>query len=143
MTTSSPHKSAARPLSPHLQVYRPQITSVMSITHRATGVALALGSLLLVAWLWAAAYNENYYLFWQHIAAQWWANLLLAGWTFSLYYHLANGIRHLFWDMGKGFALPNVTRSGVLVVLFAVAATFGTWVFITHSITGRLPYDLL
>lgn len=133
---------AARPLSPHLQVYRPQITSVMSITHRATGVALSLGSLLLVAWLWAVAYNEDYFIFWQELASQWWAHLMLAGWTFAVYYHLANGIRHLFWDMGKGFDLKNVTRSGLLVVLVAAGGTLATWLFITSTLKGKTLYEL-
>ncbi len=142
MTTSSPKKAAPRPLSPHLQVYKPQITSVMSIAHRLTGFALSVGTLLFVAWLWSAAYNEDYYLFWQKLASQWWAHLLLAGWTFAIYYHLCNGIRHLFWDMGRGFDLKNVTRSGLLVVLVAITATLMTWLFITKTLTGRVPYDL-
>ena len=140
MTTSSVSK---RPLSPHLQVYRPQITSVMSITHRATGVALSIGTLVLVAWLWSAAYSPDYFNFWQHIATKWWAHVVLSGWTFAIYYHLANGIRHLFWDMGKGFSLTNVTRSGLVVLLFATASTVITWSVITHSITGRYPYEIL
>ena len=139
MTTTPASK---RPLSPHLQVYRPQITSVMSITHRATGVALSLGSVLLAAWLWGVAYSQEYFDFWVEIGSEWWAQILLAGWTFAIYYHLANGIRHLFWDMGKGFALANVTRSGLLVVFFATFATFATWMCITKTLTGHYPYDL-
>lgn len=138
-----PATKPKRPLSPHLQVYRPQITSVMSITHRATGVALSVGTLLLVAWLWAAAYSDEYFTFWQTISAHWAARIALAGWTFAIYYHLANGIRHLFWDMGRGFDLKNVTRSGLLVVLFAVCATLCTWSLVTKSITGHYPYDIL
>lgn len=116
-----------RPLSPHLQVYKPQITSVMSITHRATGVFLSIGSLLLVAWLYAAAYNDSYFNtlngYFSHIIGQ----IALGAWTLAFYYHLGNGIRHMFWDMGRGFELKNVTRSGLLVILFAVLATAATW----------------
>ena len=123
-----------RPLSPHLQVYRPQITSVMSITHRATGFFLSIGTLFLVAWLWAAAYDGEYFAFWQMAAKHWVGQLALLGWTFAFFYHLCNGIRHLFWDMGKGYELANVTRSGILVILTASIMTVLTWYFIATEI---------
>lgn len=123
-----------RPLSPHLQVYRPQITTVLSILHRITGFALSVGSLLLVAWLWAAAYNGDYYVFWQEAASHWAGKTLLVGWSFAFYYHLGNGIRHMFWDMGRGFDLQNVTRSGIAVVAFAFVMTGITWIIICNEI---------
>ncbi len=123
-----------RPLSPHLQIYRPQITSVMSITHRASGVFLSLGTLFLVAWLWAAAYDQSYFEFWQELAVSTLGMLVLGGWTFAFFYHLGNGIRHLFWDMGRGFDLKNVTRSGLAVIAFALIMTAISWVFICDKI---------
>ena len=86
-----------RPLSPHLQVYKPQWTSVLSILHRITGVALAAGTLLLVWWLAAAASSADYFAWVQGFMASWAGIVLLMGWAFALYYHLCNGIRHLFW----------------------------------------------
>lgn len=123
-----------RPLSPHLQIYRPQITSVMSITHRATGIFLSFGTLFLVAWLWAAAYDQSYFEFWQEIAVTTLGMLMLGGWTFAFFYHLGNGIRHLFWDMGKGFDLKNVTRSGIVVIVFAFGMTAISWFFICNKL---------
>jgi len=125
-----------RPLSPHLQIYKPQISSVLSIFHRITGAALAAGTLVLVAWLWAAAYDGEYFADWQSFFGHWLGQVLLIGWTFALSYHFANGIRHLFWDMGKGFELQNMARSGIAVVLFAAAATAGIWVALFNHISG-------
>jgi len=123
-----------RPLSPHLQIYRPQITSVLSITHRMTGVFLSIGSVFLAAWLWAAAYSEGYYLFWQSIIVEWYGIAALVAWTLAFYYHLCNGIRHLFWDMGRGFSIPNVTRSGIAVIVFAITLTALTWYNIVNEV---------
>lgn len=125
-----------RPLSPHLQIYKPQITSMMSITHRATGAFLSMGTLLLVAWLWSAAYSDEYYNCIMSMLNHWIGRLALVGWTFAMFYHLANGIRHLFWDMGRGFDLQNVNRSGVIVILFASAMTVVTWLCILDKTTG-------
>ncbi|MBN8530286.1 MAG: succinate dehydrogenase, cytochrome b556 subunit [Alphaproteobacteria bacterium] len=122
-----------RPLSPHLSIYRPQITSVLSISHRITGVFLALGTLLLTAWLWSAAYEPTWFTCITQLMSHWLGMLLLAGWTFALYFHLSNGIRHLFWDMGKGFEIPTVTKTGVAVVIAAVLLTAGTWVYALNN----------
>jgi succinate dehydrogenase / fumarate reductase cytochrome b subunit len=116
-----------RPLSPHLQVYRPQITSVLSITHRATGVALAAGALLLTYWLTSAAYgpeafNETHAFFGTVIG-----RILLLGFTFAFFYHLCNGIRHLFWDAGKGYDIDTLRASGIAVVVAAVCLTLLGW----------------
>lgn len=115
-----------RPLSPHLQVYRPQITSILSITHRLTGVALAGGILVLTYWLTAATYGADAYATAMAVIGSWIGHVVLWGLLFSLYYHLANGVRHLMWDAGAGFDLPSVRRTGVLVIVFAVAMTAAT-----------------
>ena len=119
--------SLERPLSPHLQVYRLPLTALTSISHRITGVALSLGTLLLISWLWAVAYDGEYYALWQSVASHWAAKLVMIGWTFAVFYHLGNGIRHLFWDVGRGFDISNATRSGLMVILFAFAMTFAVW----------------
>ena len=119
-----------RPTSPHLTIYRPQISSVLSISHRITGVALYVGTALMVLWLWSAAYAPEYYAQLHTLLASRFGQLLLIGWTAAFYYHLANGIRHLFWDMGKGLALPQANASGWMVLLFTLVATLFTWGFI-------------
>ena len=117
-----------RPLSPHLQVYRPQFTSVLSILHRITGIALAVGTLLLVWWLIAAAAGPTEFATVQNFIGSVVGRILLLGWSFALYYHLCNGIRHLVWDTGKGFELSAAFASGWLVVVAATALTVISWV---------------
>lgn len=121
--------TGGRPLSPHLQVYKPQLTSVLSIVHRLTGVALAAGTLLLVWWLIAAASGADAFNTVQMVIGSWIGRLLLFGWSFSLFYHLCNGIRHLFWDVGHGYELPTVAASGWAVVLISTALTVIAWVW--------------
>jgi succinate dehydrogenase / fumarate reductase cytochrome b subunit len=115
-----------RPLSPHLQIYRLQITSVLSILHRITGVALTLGTLLLTWWLVSAAYGPDAFANAQAFVGSWFGQLLLWGFTFALFYHLGNGIRHLAWDFGWGFELPQLRASGVAMLAFAVAGSLFT-----------------
>ena len=117
-----------RPLSPHLQVYRPQLTSMLSILHRITGVALGVGTLLLVYWLAAAAGGPESYAAAQGFIGSFFGQLLLFGWTVALFYHLANGIRHLFWDAGYGFELPTVQRSGQAVLAATAVLTVVSWI---------------
>lgn len=121
--------SGKRPLSPHLQIYRPQITSVLSILHRITGVALAFGAVLLTYWLTSTAYGPEAFGRAQALLGSWFGRLVLLGMTFSLFYHLANGIRHLAWDAGWGYELPRLRKTGILVVAVAVALTALTWVW--------------
>ena len=116
--------SKERPLSPHLQVYRPELTSVLSIVHRITGVALSIGLLLLVCWVLAVASGARFYDAVQSFNAHWFGRILLFGWTFALFYHLCNGIRHLVWDTGYGYELPEVYRSGWMVVAATVAVSY-------------------
>jgi succinate dehydrogenase cytochrome b subunit len=115
-----------RPLSPHLQVYRPQITSVLSIVHRLTGVSLTAGTLLLTWWLVAAAYGPDAFTDAQAFVGSWFGQLLLWAFTFALFYHLGNGIRHLAWDFGWGFELSQVRASGLAMLAFAAAGTLLT-----------------
>ena len=112
-----------RPISPHLQVYRPQLTSVLSILHRITGVALAIGTILLVYWLIAAASGPEAFASAEALIGSRLGRILLFGWIFALYFHLANGIRHLFWDAGFGFELKTVYASGWTVVALAAILT--------------------
>lgn len=116
-----------RPLSPHLQVYKPQLTSMLSILHRLTGVALAIGTLMLVWWLIAAATGPEAYDAAQSFIGSIIGRLLLLGWTFALFYHLANGIRHLAWDAGLGFELATAYTTGWLVVIAAIVLTLASW----------------
>ena len=126
--------SQNRPLSPHLQIYKPQLTSILSILHRMTGVALAVGTLMLVWWLVAAAAGPQPFDAAQGFIASWVGRLLLLGWTFSLFYHLCNGIRHLFWDAGYGFELPSVYASGWAVVVASMVMMVGSWLWGYHSL---------
>jgi len=117
-----------RPISPHLQVYRPQLTSVLSILHRITGVALAVGTILLVYWLIAAAAGPEAFATASAFIGSWLGRILLFGWTFALFFHLSNGIRHLFWDAGFGFELKTVYASGWTAVALAVALTLVSFI---------------
>ena len=125
---ASDGKLVRRPLSPHLQVYRPQITSALSIFHRITGVALAVGTLLLVWWLVAAASSAGAFALAQGFIGSWIGLLLLFGWTLALFYHLCNGIRHLAWDAGFGFELPSVHATGIAVLVATVVLTVAAWI---------------
>ncbi|MBM3650281.1 MAG: succinate dehydrogenase, cytochrome b556 subunit [Alphaproteobacteria bacterium] len=117
-----------RPLSPHLQVYRPQLTSVLSILHRATGIALSVGALYLATWVVCAAGNAKVYQMFQDFNGSIAGRVVLGGWLFCIFYHLLNGIRHLFWDAGYGFELKDAYRSGWIVVAVSVIATAASWI---------------
>ncbi|HYC13426.1 MAG TPA: succinate dehydrogenase, cytochrome b556 subunit [Stellaceae bacterium] len=119
--------SAERPLSPHLQIYRWQLTSVLSILHRMTGVALSVGTLLLAWWLVALASGEESYNAAQGFIGSFLGKLLLLGWSFAVFYHLANGIRHLFWDAGYGFEIKTTYASGWTVVAASALLTVLAW----------------
>jgi succinate dehydrogenase / fumarate reductase, cytochrome b subunit len=119
---------AQRPLSPHLQVYRWQLTSVMSILHRASGIALSLGAILLVWWLGAASDGPEPYAAVQRFLGSWIGLLLLFGWSLALFYHLCNGIRHLVWDTGRGLELSGVYAGGWAVLASTAVLTIVTWV---------------
>lgn len=117
----------SRPLSPHLQVYRWQISNTLSILHRLTGAALALGGLALVAWLLALASGQAAFAGANALLGSLAGQLLLFGWTFSFFYHLCNGLRHLAWDADRGFDKAVARKSGIAVVAASVLLTVIFW----------------
>lgn len=126
---SSSPAQPARPLSPFMLgiYYRFQWTSVLSFTHRVTGIGLSLGTAFLAWWLIAVASGPwSYDTFSKHLMA-WYGQALLLGWSWALLYHLCNGVRHLFWDMGYGFDLKTAYRSGLAVTAMSAALTAAAW----------------
>lgn len=123
------------PLAPHIQIYRPQLTSVLSISHRVTGIALSVGSVLLVAWLAAAAAGPHAFSGVRAFVHSPGGLFLLLLWTFSLFFHLCNGIRHLIWDAGWGFDLRTIYLSGWTVVVASAVLTGLAWA--ASHIAGR------
>jgi len=119
----------SRPLSPHLTVYRWQITMALSSLHRITGLLLSLGAFALAIWLVALASGSSAYGQVLEIYASAWFKAPLLAWTFCFFFHLANGVRHLAWDTGAGFERGRIRATGWAVVLFALVATaaFGAW----------------
>jgi succinate dehydrogenase / fumarate reductase cytochrome b subunit len=117
-----------RPLSPHLQVYKPQMSSFTSIMHRVTGCALGAGTLLLTLWLVCAATSDSAFSIIQAFLASWFGILVLIGFTAALFYHFCNGMRHLAWDAGRGFDLPVMHFTGWLVIGATVVLTAGFWI---------------
>ena len=116
-----------RPTSPHLQVYRWQITMTMSILHRITGVAITVGAFGLAWWLVALAEGGSQYAHVAALIASPLGKLLLFGFSLALVYHLLNGIRHLLWDIGWGFDIPETYRSGWTVIVLTVVFTAAIW----------------
>ena len=121
-------RSADRPISPHLQIYRWQLTSVLSILHRAAGLVLSAGAILLVWWLVAAASGPDAYEGVENFFGSWIGLLFLFGWTVSLFYHLCNGIRHLVWDTGHALDLKSTYLGGWLVLGGTALLTVIAWV---------------
>ncbi|MEM7251475.1 MAG: succinate dehydrogenase, cytochrome b556 subunit [Pseudomonadota bacterium] len=117
-----------RPLSPHLQIYKPQLTSVLSITHRATGAFLCAGTLVIAYWLAALASGPVDFAVAQSRLGSPLGQILLFFWSAALFYHLCNGIRHLFWDAGKGLELEAAYMSGRLVLIGTAVMTGLTWI---------------
>lgn len=116
-------KTFPRPLSPHLQVYRPQLTSVLSILHRGTGMALYFGNLLLAVWLFWLATSPEWFNLLQYGLGTWIGQIAIFGWAFCLFYHLCNGVRHLVWDTGRGLSLKESYATGWAVVIGSVLLT--------------------
>ena len=112
-----------RPLSPHLQVYKPQLTSMTSIMHRITGFALFVGCFMLTCWLLAISSSGSHFHDFQKFITSGFGKFLMAGWTFALVYHLLNGIRHLIWDTGKNLSIQGAYRTGWAVIIGSVLVT--------------------
>ena len=121
-------KPGARPLSPHLQIYRPMLTMVMSILHRITGAALYFGIILLVWWLSAAATSDSYFDLVQGFFGHWFGRLVLFGFTWALVHHTLGGLRHLLWDTGRGFDLKMVEWMARANLAGSVVITLLLWI---------------
>ena len=123
----SPMPSGNRPLSPHLQVYRPQLTSILSILHRITGVVIWAGAVMMTYWIASATYGPEAFARAQWFLGSWFGRLVLLGLTGATFYHLANGIRHLAWDIGWGYEMDKLNISGWAVLIFTVVMTVLTF----------------
>lgn len=123
-----------RPLSPHLQVYKPQLTSILSILHRGTGIVLSIGSIFLVSWILVLTLGESAYQIYSQLVNNWFGKLVIFGFTFGLFYHLSNGIRHLFWDAGYGYDLKDAYISGFAVIFSSISLTLITWLIVYFKI---------
>lgn len=119
-----------RPLSPHLQIYRKQVQMMTSITHRATGIALAVGSLVVVCGLLQLAAGESSFNQFRQIAGSSIGMILMLLWSWALFYHLCNGIRHLVQDAGLGYEIPQFVRSSWLSVAGSVVLTVAVWAWV-------------
>lgn len=128
---------AGRPLSPHIGIYRWQWTMTLSILHRATGIALAVGTLLLVWWLVAAASGEEAYATVQACLGSVLGQLALLGWSVAFFYHLCNGIRHLVWDTGRWLDLPSARLSGLVTLVLTAVLTAATWL-LAYAMMGKI-----
>lgn len=119
-----------RPLSPHLQVYRPQLTSITSILTRITGNALLLGALLIVWWFLAAATGPEYFEVVDSLMTSFLGDLVMAGSLWALWYHFCAGLRHLYWDTGRGFEIETAEKLGWAVIIGSVVLTAFTLIVI-------------
>ncbi|CAM0999031.1 succinate dehydrogenase, cytochrome b556 subunit [Rhodanobacter sp. Root179] len=119
-----------RPLSPHLQIYKKQVQMMTSITHRATGIALAVGSLLVVCGLMHLATGEESFNHFKGVLGSPLGMILMLGWSWSLFYHLCNGIRHLLQDAGLGYSIPQFVRSSWLSVIGSIVLTVVVWAYV-------------
>ncbi len=117
-----------RPLSPHLTIYRWPISMTLSILHRVTGVALSVGLVVLTIWLLALSIGEPAYSQVAALLGSIVGRLLMVGFSFAFFFHLCNGIRHLFWDLGKGFEMRQVNASAWAVVVASSALTVCLWI---------------
>lgn len=119
--------ASEKPLSPHIQIYRWEITMLISILHRATGIAMAAGTAFVVWMLLALAMGESAYDCFHKFITSPLGTLMMLGWTVAIFLHMANGIRHLFWDAGYGYSIGTARRSGLFVLAFAVIMTAIVW----------------
>jgi len=119
-----------RPLSPHLTIYRWPLTMILSILHRATGVSLSVGLIIFSVWLFAIAFGEQYFTFFVYVFSNWIGRFLLVVWTFAFFLHFCNGLRHLYWDTGRGFDRERVEISARIVVFSSLLLTSIFWLYL-------------
>lgn len=119
--------ASEKPLSPHIQIYRWEITMLISILHRACGIAMAVGTALVVWMLLALATGEAAYSLFQNFITSPIGTLLLLGWTVAIFFHMANGVRHLVWDSGHGYQITTARRTGMAVFAYAAIMTLIVW----------------
>ena len=117
------------PLSPHLQIYRWQISSLLSIAHRISGVINLMALILIFFWLMLLSFSENNYELFLLIINSFFGKFILIGFTWSMSFHLLSGIRHLVWDMGYGFEIKTANISGIIVIIFSLVLTVIFWLF--------------
>jgi succinate dehydrogenase / fumarate reductase, cytochrome b subunit len=129
--------NAPRPLSPHLQIYKPTINMVMSIAHRITGAVLYVGTLLLAWWLIAIAQGEKYYIYVNNLLGSPLGKLILFGYTWALIHHMLGGLRHLYWDTGRGFNLSTIRTLSWATLIGSVALTALVW-FVGLKLRGAI-----
>ena len=117
------------PLSPHLQIYRWHISSLLSITHRISGVINLLALILIFFWLVILSLGESNYELFLLIINSFFGKFILIGFTWSMSFHLLSGIRHLVWDLGYGFEIKTANISGIVVIIFSLVLTIVFWLF--------------
>jgi succinate dehydrogenase / fumarate reductase cytochrome b subunit len=138
---SSEPRAHARPLSPHLQIYRPQINMVMSIVHRITGAALYFGTLLLAWWLFAAATGPDYFDFVNGLFATWPGMVIIVGYTWALIHHMLGGLRHFVWDTGSGLDIASVNLLSWATIILSVLLTAALWLYIASEKGWVMPWQ--
>lgn len=126
MSTS---KKVERPLSPHLFIYKPMLSMTLSVMHRATGIAMYFGTLLAAWWFMSLAIGPDAYAFFTWVMGSWVGMIVLIGFTWVLFHHMFGGIKHFFWDFGKGFELDTVERVAKLAVVIPIFVTANVWIF--------------
>jgi succinate dehydrogenase / fumarate reductase cytochrome b subunit len=119
--------ASEKPLSPHIQIYRWEITMLVSILHRAAGIGMLIGTGFVVWMLLALASGEAAYSVFQNFITSPLGSLMLLGWTIAVFLHMGNGIRHFFWDVGKGYSIPVARRSAFILLAFTAIMTLIVW----------------
>jgi succinate dehydrogenase / fumarate reductase cytochrome b subunit len=117
------------PLSPHLQIYRWHISSLLSITHRISGVINLLALILIFFWLLVLSFGESNYELFLLIINSFFGKFILIGFTWSMSFHILSGIRHLVWDLGYGFEIKTANISGIIVIICSLVLTIIFWLF--------------
>ena len=123
-----PMTTNERPLSPHLQIYKLELPMVLSGLHRITGIALSVGSILLVAWISCAVYSDAAFAGMNSFLGSYIGQFVLFGWTFSLIYHSVSGVRHLIWDTGRLLEVKQIYSSSKIVLAIAIVLTLLAWI---------------